>query len=115
MGKIYFGIVYSGRSANRSVMFPCTSCGLCCQNITNVIELNDFDRGNGVCKYLNLISNQCEIYDDRPDICRVDKMYKKEYSHVYTKEAFYIENAKVCNTLQEQYKVDSKYRVTIGD
>ncbi|GAA7639553.1 hypothetical protein MMM5_07280 [Helicobacter pylori] len=27
--------------------FPCTSCGLCCKNITGIIELVGFDAGNG--------------------------------------------------------------------
>ncbi|WRB20902.1 YkgJ family cysteine cluster protein [Helicobacter pylori] len=34
--------------------FPCISCGLCCKNITGIIELVGFDAGNGVCKFLDL-------------------------------------------------------------
>ena len=49
-------------------MFPCTGCGLCCQNITNIEELKEYDLGNGVCKYFDSISNKCKIYDDRPNI-----------------------------------------------
>lgn len=94
-------------------MFPCTSCGLCCQNISKIKELRDYDLGNGVCKYLNLISNECEIYDKRPDICKVDKMFQLEYKKYFTKEVFYIENAKVCNSLQEKYKIDKSFRINI--
>ncbi len=43
--------------------FPCTSCGLCCKNITGIIELIGFDAGNGVCKFLDLETNLCKIYE----------------------------------------------------
>jgi len=94
-------------------MFPCTGCGLCCQNISDVFELKEFDLGNGVCKYFDFATKSCLIYNKRPDICRVDKMYEKEYSKFYTKEKFYIGNAKVCNFLQEKYGMDISYRVKI--
>jgi len=94
-------------------MFPCSVCGLCCQNISHVEELKDFDLGNGVCRYLDLNTKKCLIYDERPDICRIDKMYNSLYYKFFSKEEFYIENAKVCNKLQEQYKVDETFRVKI--
>jgi len=96
-------------------MFPCTSCGLCCQNISNIKELERYDLGNGICKYFDSISNLCTIYENRPDICRVDKMFDLVYSKEFTQEEFYIGNAKVCNDLQEQYKMDKSFRVTIGE
>jgi len=96
-------------------MFPCTSCGLCCQNISNIKELERYDLGNGVCKYSDTISNLCTIYENRPDICRVDKMFDLVYSKEFTQEEFYIGNAKVCNDLQEQYKMDKSFRVKIGE
>ncbi len=95
-------------------MFPCTSCGLCCQNIAGIGDLRDYDIGNGVCKHFNSITHSCDIYDDRPDICKIDKMFEIEYSKYFTKKEFYIENAKVCNTLQDQYKLDKSFRI-IGE
>ncbi len=96
-------------------MFPCTSCGLCCQNIADITELKDFNLGNGVCKHFNLINNSCNIYDNRPDICKVDKMFEIKYFKYFTKKDFYIENAKVCNELQNQYKLNDSYKVKIGE
>ena len=96
-------------------MFPCTSCGLCCQNISSVKELKKFDLGNGVCKYFDGISNQCTIYETRPDICRIDKMYQQKYNIFFSKKEFYIKNAEVCNQLQLQYQLDSKFKVIIGE
>jgi len=96
-------------------MFPCTSCGLCCQNISHIEELKTFDLGNGICKHYNETLRTCNIYDDRPQICKVDEMFEIQYSNLFTKEAFYIENAKVCNTLQEQHKINKIFRVEIKD
>ncbi len=31
--------------------FPCASCGLCCKNITGIVELVEFDVGNGVASF----------------------------------------------------------------
>ena len=94
-------------------MFPCTGCGLCCQNITTIKELKEYDLGNGICKYFDHINNECRIYDNRPDICRVDKMYELVYYKEFTKEEFYIGNANICNHLQRQYKMDKSFRVKI--
>jgi Fe-S-cluster containining protein len=96
-------------------MFPCSGCGLCCKNITNIQELKKFDLGNGVCKYFDHNRNECIIYDNRPDICRVDKMFDLVYHKNFTRERFYIENAKVCNILQEKYEMDKRFRVIIGE
>jgi len=96
-------------------MFPCTGCGLCCQNIKNIVELKTYDLGNGTCKYFDHISNECKIYDDRPTICRVDKMFDLVYTKEFTQEEFYIRNAKVCNELQEKYKIDKSFRVKLGE
>ena len=96
-------------------MFPCTGCGLCCQNITNIEELKTYDLGNGTCKYFDAMNLECIIYDDRPNICRVDKMFDLVYHKEFTREEFYIGNANICNNLQEQYKVDKKFKVKIGE
>ncbi|MDU9803556.1 YkgJ family cysteine cluster protein [Helicobacter pylori] len=82
--------------------FPCTSCGLCCKNITGIIELIGFGAGNGVCK----------IYESRPLICRIDEAHKKLYSHIPLKE-FYAKNAEVCNALQEANHMDKSFRVIL--
>ncbi|MCT7576281.1 YkgJ family cysteine cluster protein [Aliarcobacter butzleri] len=96
-------------------MFPCTSCGVCCQNISHITELKDFDLGDGICKYFNKQSMTCKIYDIRPDVCRVDLMFEKEYYKYYDKEEFYRLNVQVCNKLQEKFNLDKKYRINIGE
>jgi len=94
-------------------MFPCSGCGLCCQNISTIKELKDYDLGNGTCRYFNRKTNECEIYDNRPDICRIDKMFNMKYHKYFTLEEFYIENAKVCNDLQNKYGLNESFRIKI--
>ncbi|WP_405378540.1 YkgJ family cysteine cluster protein [Phascolarctobacterium sp.] len=81
-------------------MFKCSKCGICCRNINLVPELKQFDLGNGVCMHLK--DNVCDIYESRPDICRVDVMYNKKYSILYTREEFYRMNEIVCEMLKTQ-------------
>jgi uncharacterized protein len=78
--------------------FPCNGCGLCCQNIGQIDDLKEYDRGDGVCKFLN--EKKCQIYDERPLICRVDEMYDKVFYQHFLKEEYYLENAKACQKLQ---------------
>lgn len=96
-------------------MFPCTMCGLCCQNISEISELKDFDLGNGVCKHFDYNTRKCLMYEKRPDICQVETMYEKLFYRYVSKEVFYMENARVCNSLQDKYKIDSAFRIKIGD
>ena len=79
--------------------FFCTKCGECCRHISVIAELSDFDDGTGVCVHLK--NNLCEIYDTRPDICRVDVMYERMFKDYYTKEEFYELNMQSCKILQQ--------------
>ncbi|WP_033753363.1 YkgJ family cysteine cluster protein [Helicobacter pylori] len=92
--------------------FPCTSCGLCCKNITGIVDLIEFDTGNGVCKFLDLETNGCKIYESRPLICRIDEAHKKLFPHIPRKE-FYAKNAEICNALQEANRMDVSFRVIL--
>ena len=93
--------------------FPCSGCGLCCQNISNIPELSAYNLGNGICQHFDMTKNECQIYDTRPNICRVEKMFELKYKKYFTKEVFYKENAKVCNTLQEKYGLNESFRINI--
>ena len=95
-------------------MFPCSCCGLCCSKIHNVEELKEFDLGNGICKYLDQITNICSVYDNRPDICSIDRMFEKEYKFYFSKDEFYLMNANACNRLQEEVGMNEKFKINIG-
>ena len=49
--------------------FPCDQCGECCRHVDDSVP----NRG-GVCVYLD--GNRCSIYESRPDVCNVDRMYE---------------------------------------
>jgi len=95
-------------------MFPCSGCGLCCQNISKIENLKKFDLGNGVCKHYDFITRGCKIYQNRPNICNIEKMYNLVYFKLYSKQEFYKLNADVCNKLQDRYKLDKSYKIKIG-
>jgi len=85
-------------------VFECDGCGECCKNIGHIDELKDFDRGDGICKYLDFETKLCKIYENRPDICRVDVMYKKIYKNYYSKHEFFKLNYEACKILKENSK-----------
>lgn len=82
--------------------FPCTQCGLCCQHVHLADETRFLDRGDGTCRHYNADSKQCTIYDERPDICRVDLQYALHYHRLYSWEEFVALNLQVCRQLETQ-------------
>ena len=75
--------------------FPCTLCGNCCRSVGKQIEFARLAKDNGgtspiideilsfpykvdetgACE--KLVDNKCSVYEDRPDICNVNKIYDK--------------------------------------
>ncbi|MEG0501662.1 MAG: YkgJ family cysteine cluster protein, partial [Cellulosilyticaceae bacterium] len=51
-------------------------CGTCCRNLDKNNIYNDLDRGDGVCKYLDEVTNLCSIYETRPNKYNVEKGYQ---------------------------------------
>lgn len=80
--------------------FPCTQCGLCCQNVSFSEHTIYLDRGDGTCRHYSDVDKHCLIYDTRPDICRVDKQYHINYSSLYSWDEFVELNIGVCRLLQ---------------
>ena len=93
--------------------FNCTKCGLCCMHISGIKELQNYDLGNGDCKFFDTEQKICKIYNERPLVCMVDKMYETHFKTKYNKMEFYNINAKICNELQEKHGIDNKYRMEI--
>jgi Fe-S-cluster containining protein len=78
------------------VHFPCNGCAKCCRKIAQAVafakeagfpeEVCDFPYNwneQGVCEMLTP-GNRCKVYDTRPTLCNVEKMY--EYIENYFKE-----------------------------
>lgn len=89
--------------------FPCNQCGLCCQKVSLAPEIRYLDRGDGKCINFDESSNLCKIYDERPDICRIDVQYEKNYSQLFSWDQFIELNYSVCKILQAENK--PKYEI----
>jgi Fe-S-cluster containining protein len=87
-----------GRSTRNP--FPCTQCGLCCQNVHRADETRFLDRGDGTCQHYDAASKLCAIYHERPDICRVDRQYDMHYATQTSWDDFVTLNLKICAILQ---------------
>ena len=84
--------------------FPCSQCGLCCQQV-NKSSLTDYlDRGDGTCRHLDVQRKQCSIYEQRPDICRIDKQFTLHYHIKYSWTEFVNLNTQVCKQLIDNKK-----------
>jgi len=94
--------------------YPCTSCGLCCQNVSDVSELQELSGEGGACIHLDE-RNECSIYDERPLLCRIDESYNAGLFPQFTLREFYEVNANACNKLQKNNNIDHKYIVIIKD
>ena len=88
--------------------FPCERCGQCCRRISGIPLYEDLDRGDGVCKHFNEKTNTCNIYENRPDKCRIDKMYEKYFFKQYSKSEFYRLNKEFCRKWQNEAKSNLK-------
>ncbi|MFR3787315.1 MAG: YkgJ family cysteine cluster protein [Agathobaculum desmolans] len=81
-------------------VFPCNQCGQCCRHIPDQPQYQMLDRGDGICRYLNLSTNLCTIYPTRPLVCNVDAMYDAYFKTIYTKDKFYKLNQQACEKLK---------------
>jgi len=65
-------------------------------------QTQHLDRGDGTCRHFIADRNACGIYDDRPDICRVDRQYALHYAQQMSWDEFVELNQGVCTALQRQ-------------
>lgn len=79
--------------------FPCTACGKCCRRVNLSEQTAYLDRGDGVCQHFNEKTNLCNIYNERPLVCRVEEYYKKYLSDKYTWDEFVKINIEICKIL----------------
>ncbi|WP_423837713.1 YkgJ family cysteine cluster protein [Thalassolituus oleivorans] len=81
--------------------FPCDQCGACCKNVGLSAELDFLNRGDGICKFLDMEKNLCSVYENRPSICRIDQQYKENYIKLYSWDEFIEINLSVCDSLKK--------------
>jgi hypothetical protein len=82
--------------------FVCTKCGICCRKVDNSEFTRFLDRGDGTCRNFNTETNLCSIYENRPLVCNVEKMYYLYFQSKMSLHSFYKLNAECCLNLQEE-------------
>lgn len=102
--------------------FPCTGCGLCCMKAGKAVEgakalIRDKKVDNpyvrevaafpfqydqdGRCEMLGE-DHRCKVYDQRPDICKIDVTWEKYHSSGISLENYYRSTITVCNDLMAE-------------
>ena len=89
--------------------FLCSACGACCMEAGGKYGLPK--KKDGSCGYLTK-ENICSIYEDRPDVCKTEKLYEL-FKHKLTKKEYYIETTKGCHMLIDKHKLDSSYKINL--
>ena len=88
--------------ADENLHFHCDRCGLCCQRVGFSEVYKHLDRGDGVCRYYEVVTHRCSIYDIRPVICNVEMFYERFMKQKMSKEDFFALNYTVCLKLKEK-------------
>ena len=94
--------------------FKCTSCGACCIMAGKLGLMPS--KIDGSCIHLNN-NNQCDIYEIRPEVCNVKRMYKKRVKNglKMSYKEYCIVSSKLCNTMIDSLGIDKKYKINLGE
>lgn len=82
--------------------FPCNQCGECCKRVHLLAETASLDRGDGTCRHFDDHLKRCRIYQQRPDVCRIDRQYDQNYRLIMTWKAFVELNQAGCEALKSK-------------
>lgn len=81
--------------------FPCTQCGACCRHV-NLSTLTAYlDRGDGICYHHDTYTHLCKIYENRPEVCRVDTYYENNLKENLSWDQFVELNLIACKQLTQ--------------
>ena len=81
--------------------YNCRQCGQCCRNIGSTGLLKEFENEKGECIHLTE-DNLCNIYENRPDVCNVKKMYELYFCKLMTFEEYANYNYSICEMLNSK-------------
>lgn len=83
--------------ASKPERFGCVGCGACCRGVFHIPGVFEEPiRPDGSCSHLTA-DNMCDIYEKRPQICRVDEYDVAAMG--LTKEQWHDANYESCETL----------------
>lgn len=82
--------------------FPCNACGQCCRRIHQSAQTAYLDRGDGVCRHFDENTKLCQIYAERPLVCRVADYYLTHLADKITWHHFVKLNVAICQQWQQE-------------
>jgi Predicted Fe-S-cluster oxidoreductase len=87
--------------------FKCRACGSCCRRLDLQASVYKYlDRGDGVCLHFDGKTNLCNIYEERPDICRVDQQFVA-FANYLTIRQYLALNYLGCRALRDSLKIEA--------
>lgn len=101
----------------KPLKFQCSKCGACCKRIGKTGLMPD--RGDGACIHLG-DDNLCKIYDTRPELCNMEKMWtKRNYeldleSRGVSKKDYFRFNSNVCNNYMDQDGISKEFKIDLS-
>ena len=105
----------------KELIFPCDGCGLCCEHLGEILAKNMDPKSifyeisrefpykadeTGTCEKLDKVTRRCTVYQNRPELCQVSKMYDRYPYLASSKQMWFNLNKEVCN----KFKRDGKKR-----
>lgn len=82
------------------VMFQCDKCGCCCCAVGTNPLYKELDRGDGICRYYDISTKLCSIYNERPLFCNIDARYDIYFQNVLSRDDYYKINHVACEKLR---------------
>lgn len=82
--------------------FECTQCGACCKLAglaAGMVKLPFKIKSDGSCEHLDE-NNKCRIYENRPDICRVE--VRASAQKVMSKADYYKRTIELCKIFKNK-------------
>ena len=65
---------------------------------------------SGACEKLDK-DGKCTVYENRPLVCNVEKMFETFHKHNTTRKKHYFEQATVCNSMIKKSNLPDKFLV----
>ena len=113
----------------KDIKFICTKCGLCCNMVKTYKEnidkfpswvqelVNefpyDYDKRTGRCSQL-ADDNTCMVYENRPDLCNIDKIYDRYHWNWPSRIDWYKQNNRQCNKMILYHRLPKEFFVDIS-
>ena len=95
-----------------SIKFQCSGCGACCKRAGLMGMMPQ--REDGACIHLTS-DNKCSIYDERPEICNVYKMFLRNGKKAgMTEVEYYKFGNNICNQWIKEDGIPDSYLIDIG-